>query len=82
MMKDWFSLDFSMPEMNGSEFAQKARSQGYKGPILYMTGSKNIEQYNVDKTTINISGLIVKPFNKDDVMKTIRLALKAKETNV
>lgn len=76
---DLIITDFSMPEMNGSEFAHKAREQGYDGPLLYMTSAKHIDQYNKDKTTINVSGLIVKPFNKDDVMKTIRLALKARE---
>lgn len=79
---DMIITDFTMPEMNGSEFAHKARAQGFAGPILYMTSSKHIEQYNKDKATINIAGFIVKPFNKDDIMKTIRLALKAKESNV
>ncbi len=72
---DLIITDFSMPEMNGSEFAAKARAMGYEGPILYMTSSKNIDQYNKDKSTLNITGVIVKPFNKDDVMKTLRLAL-------
>lgn len=79
---DLILTDFSMPDMNGSEFSTKAREQGYEGPILYMTSSKNIEQYNKDKVTLNISGLIVKPFNKDDVMKTIRHALRPKEGGV
>ena len=79
---DLILTDFAMPQMNGSEFSHKAREQGFDGPILYMTSSKHIEQYNKDKATINISGLIVKPFNKEDVMKTIRLALKAKEGGV
>jgi len=79
---DLVITDFSMPQMNGSDFAQKAREQGYSGPILYMTSSKNIEQYNKDKITLNVSGLILKPFHKDDVMKTIRTALKNKEGDV
>jgi signal transduction histidine kinase len=74
---DLILTDYSMPEMNGSEFSKRAREQGYSGPILYMTGSKHVEQYNNDKTALNVSGLIIKPFNRDDVMKTIRLALKA-----
>lgn len=79
---DLVITDFSMPQMNGSNFAEKAREQGYSGPILYMTSSKNIEQYNKDKITLNVSGLILKPFHKDDVMKTIRTALKNKEGDV
>lgn len=77
---DLVLTDFSMPEMNGSEFSEKARCLGYEGPILYMTSSKNIDQYNKDKASLNITGVIVKPFNKDDVMKTIHLALKPGES--
>jgi signal transduction histidine kinase len=76
---DLIITDFSMPTMNGSEFAHAAREKGYDGPILYMTSAKHIDQYNKDKISINVSGLIVKPFNKEDCMKTIRLALEAKE---
>lgn len=76
---DLIVTDFSMPIMTGGEFAQKARESGYNGTILYMTGQKFIDQYNKDKKNLDISGLIIKPFNKEDVMKTIRLALKAGE---
>jgi signal transduction histidine kinase len=74
---DLIITDFSMPNMNGSEFSAKAREYGYDGPILYMTSAKFIEQYNKDKKDLEISGLIIKPFNKDDVMKTVHSALKA-----
>lgn len=73
---DLILTDYSMPSMNGTEFSTKARELGYTGPILYMTSSKNIEQYNKDHSALDISGVVVKPFTKDDVMKTIRLALK------
>lgn len=75
---DLILTDFNMPEMNGSEFSHKTRELGYAGPILYMSSAKSIEQYNKDKQLLNISGLIVKPFNKDDVIKTIRATLMAK----
>lgn len=76
---DLIVTDFHMPIMNGSEFASKARENGYTGPILYMTSSKFIEQFNKDKRDLDIGGLIVKPFTRDDVMKTIHASLKAKE---
>ncbi|MCM2351707.1 MAG: hybrid sensor histidine kinase/response regulator [Bacteriovoracaceae bacterium] len=76
---DLILTDFHMPEMNGSEFSYKAREHGYMGPILYMTSSKGIDQYNKDKKDLDINGLIVKPFTREDVMKTIHSALKAKE---
>lgn len=76
---DLIITDFSMPIMTGGEFATKARENGYTGTILYMTGQKFINQYNQDKNPLEISGLIIKPFNKEDVMKTIKLALENKK---
>lgn len=75
---DLIVTDFHMPVMTGSEFSYKAREKGYAGPILYMTSSKFIEQFNKDKKDLDIGGLIVKPFTREDVMKTINAALKAK----
>lgn len=75
---DLIVTDFHMPIMTGSEFATKAREIGYQGPILYMTSSKFIEQFNKDKKELDIGGLIIKPFSREDVMKTIALSLKAK----
>ena len=76
---DLILTDFNMPSMNGSDFSSKARSLGYEGPILYMTSSKFIDQFNKDKKDLQIGGLIVKPFTREDVMKTINSALKIKE---
>ena len=76
---DLIITDFSMPTMNGSEFTQKARESGYEGSVLYMTSAKFIEQYNKDKTKLKVDGIIIKPFNKQEVMKTIHLALGSKE---
>lgn len=76
---DLIITDFSMPTMNGREFAQKAREFGYEGPILYMTSAKFIEQYNKDKQNLEIDGIIIKPFNREDVIKTIQSSLKGGE---
>ena len=73
---DLILTDYSMSSMNGTEFSMKARELGYQGPILYMTSSKNIDQYNKDHAVLNISGVVLKPFTKDDVMQTIRMALR------
>lgn len=75
---DLMVTDFSMPIMNGGEFSRLAREAGYEGPILYMTSAKFIDQYNKDKIVLDIDGLILKPFNRDEVMKTIRSALRVR----
>lgn len=79
---DLIITDFSMPSMNGGDFVREARNRGYSGSVLYMTSPKHIDQYNKDKTELSIDGLLVKPFNRDDVLKTIRLALKGQEGEV
>lgn len=76
---DLIVTDINMPGMTGSDFSAKARELGYRGPILYMTSSKYVDQFNRDKKELDISGLIVKPFSKDDVMKTIEATLEGKE---
>jgi signal transduction histidine kinase len=75
---DLILTDFQMPEMNGSEFSTKARENGFHGPILYMTSTQYIDKYNKDKKNLEIGGLIVKPFSREDVMKAIQLALNPK----
>lgn len=76
---DLVITDFNMPVINGSEFSFKARENGYAGPILYMTSTKNVERFNRDKSDLDIDGMIVKPFSKDDVMNAIHGVLKSKE---
>lgn len=76
---DLIVTDYSMPGMNGDEFVKKARENGYQGPILYMTSSKHISDFNRDKEDLALNGLIIKPFNKEDVMKSIQSALLSGE---
>lgn len=43
-----------------------------------MTSSKFIDQFNKDKNDLDIGGLIIKPFNRDEVVKIIQTALKGR----
>jgi signal transduction histidine kinase len=73
---DLIITDFSMPGMDGDEFVKRARTQGFKGPVLYMTSAKNVDVFNRDKKELGIKGLLLKPFNQDEVMKAVNLAIK------
>lgn len=73
---DIILTDYTMPTMNGSQFSKQARSKGFTGPIFYLTGSQNIEKYNADKTKYNIKGIILKPFNKDGIIRIINSVVK------
>lgn len=72
---DLLLTDLSMPEMNGRQVAQRARELGHKGAILYMSTSNNAEAYNQDRNTLQIAGMVIKPFSKDEVIRTVKDAL-------
>ncbi len=72
---DLIITDLSMPEINGRELSRKIRELSYKGPILYMSTTKNTEIYNQDKESLKISGMLLKPFSRDEVIQTIKTAL-------
>ncbi|HLW56689.1 MAG TPA: ATP-binding protein [Bacteriovoracaceae bacterium] len=78
---DIILTDYTMPSMNGSQFAKQARLKGFLGPIYYMTGSQNIEKYNADKNKYKISGVILKPFHKEEIVRIINSAVKGLATN-
>ncbi len=72
---DLIITDLAMPEISGRELSKKIRELKFQGPILYMSTSKNTEIYNQDKETLKISGMLLKPFSRDEVIQTIKTAL-------
>jgi signal transduction histidine kinase/CheY-like chemotaxis protein len=64
------------PQMTGSDFSAKARQGGYLGPILYLLDSTDKNSFNRDKDTLNISGMILSPFAREEVVNMIRVALE------
>ncbi len=75
MKIDLIITDFNMPEMNGSDFISRVRSKNSQAPIAYLTTKDYMQQYQRDKMKYNISGIILKPFTKNDVLKVIRESL-------
>ena len=73
---DLILTDLAMPEINGRQMAREARELGHKGAILYMSASKNAEAYNRDRDSLGIAGMIIKPFSRDEVVRTVKDALK------
>lgn len=72
---DLIITDYDMPNMNGTEFSKRVRSNGIKCPILYLTSLSYVDHFTSDKEEHNISGVILKPFTKEEVIKTISHAL-------
>ena len=75
---DLIITDYEMPEMNGSEFVSKVREKEQDIPIFYLSSQTNIENFQNDKDKHNISGFIMKPFSKKQILDTICACLKDK----
>ncbi len=75
---DLLLTDLAMPEMTGHEVARTARDQGFKAPIMYMSSSKNMEAYNRDRDALKVVGMLVKPFSRDEVIRTVKEAIGGK----
>ena len=72
---DLIITDLSMPEISGRELSSKIRELSYQGPLIYMSTAKNTELYNQDKEKLKISGMLLKPFSRDEVIQTIQKSL-------
>lgn len=68
--------DLLMPVMDGFEFIQAARAQGYRGPVVVV--SADIQQTSRDRVhELGISTFLNKPFDKDDLLKVVDEALSS-----
>lgn len=63
--------DYHMPRMNGTQFVTKVRKMDDEVPILFLSSSSTLSEYEKDKDKLGISGLIIKPFTKEDIFSSI-----------
>jgi signal transduction histidine kinase/ActR/RegA family two-component response regulator len=72
-------MDLHMPVMDGYEATRKLRERGEKVAIIALTASlpKEVEH---DAFSAGVDAVVVKPFNPDDLRKTILEILLAKGT--
>lgn len=76
---DLIITDIKMPDVNGIDFAKALRQKGVNTPIYYMTSKDSLEKFNQTKDELNISGLIIKPFSKDEFIKSIEVGINGKK---
>jgi two-component system chemotaxis response regulator CheY len=74
---DLLITDFNMPNMNGAELIRKVRSiESYQYmPILLLTTEVKEEKIK-QALEGNITGMIKKPFETTDFLKTVKKALR------
>lgn len=73
---DLLISDVNMPEMNGLELARAIKSDDrYKTkPIIILT-TESSEQMKMTGKEIGVTGWMVKPFNNEKLVKSIKMVL-------
>jgi signal transduction histidine kinase/ActR/RegA family two-component response regulator len=79
---DIIITDYHMPRMNGTEFVTKIRKTDDEVPILFLSGSGTLSEYDRDKDKLGISGLIIKPFTREDIYSSIGYLLTDEDDDV
>jgi signal transduction histidine kinase/CheY-like chemotaxis protein/HPt (histidine-containing phosphotransfer) domain-containing protein len=71
-------MDIQMPRMNGYEATGHLRKQGFKNPIIAVTASAFADERE-HCLSIGIDDILIKPFKKPDIEKTLFKWLKKAE---
>lgn len=63
--------DLNMPDQNGISLLKELRDKNYQGPALLLSSREGIQTYTEHKDEHQISGILLKPFNKEELNKII-----------
>ncbi|MBR7554071.1 response regulator [Allobacillus sp. GCM10007491] len=63
-------VDYRIPEMKGDQFAHEIREEGWKIPVILMTGTDKEEMHNIVRTG-EIVEIVEKPFNIVDIVQIV-----------
>ena len=73
---DVIILDWMMPQYNGLQFLQDFRAQGFRTPIIFLTGKGDLPEYQVEALRDGADQFMSKPYNTTDLVETIRTLLR------
>ncbi len=63
--------DLKMPGMDGENFVKELRKKNTEVPVLFMTSKDFVEKYKSMKDELNLKGIILKPFTRDELVSAI-----------
>lgn len=73
---DVIILDWMMPQYNGLQFLQDYRSQGFRTPIIFLTGKGDLPEYQVEALRDGADIFMSKPYVTSILVETIRTLLR------
>lgn len=63
--------DLKMPDMDGENFVRELRKRNINIPVLFMTSKDSMEKYKNIKDELDLKGIILKPFTKEELVGAI-----------
>ncbi len=72
---DLLILDVMMPYINGFEFSEKLRAQGYETPLIFMTAQDGIEA-KLQGFNIGADDYICKPYNHQELVARVQAVMR------
>src|SRR5271157_2574326 len=67
-------LDIYMPEMNGVALFQELKASGFNGPVILITGRRDVQAATYAKQ-IEAVAVLYKPIEEKDLLEAIGLAV-------
>ncbi|MBY0415382.1 MAG: response regulator [Bdellovibrionales bacterium] len=68
--------DLKMPGMDGEGLVRELRKKNIHVPVLFMTSKDFVEKYKTMKDELDLKGIILKPFTKDELVSAIGAVIK------
>lgn len=65
---DLVITDVFMPNLDGHDFVNKLREENNNVPTFYLSSGLGLETYQADKNTLELSGILMKPFNSFELI--------------
>ncbi len=72
---DLLILDVAMPYINGFEFSEKLRNEGYEIPLIFMTAQDTIEA-KLQGFNIGADDYICKPYNHQELVARVQAVMR------
>lgn len=75
---DLILLDINLPHLNGFEVCQRLRGQGYRAPVIMLTGCTNVD-FRVRGLDSGADDYVGKPFEVPELIARVRAQLRRVE---
>lgn len=72
---DLLLLDVTMPYLDGFQFSQKLRAEGYETPLIFMTAQDALES-RLQGFSIGADDYICKPYNHQELVARVQAVLR------